>query len=677
MAITKVMHMKASNKSQIDIHLKQAIAYILNSEKLGEANLAGGINCLPETAYEMMKATKEMIQKTGGRQGYHFVISLKPGEGTPELMYDIGMRFAEGLLCEEYEAVVAVHTDKDHLHAHLVINSVNMITGHKFQYHIGDWKYILQPITNKLCEEYDLDIMPAEYSKDTKNMSRTDWEREKSYTTLIKDDVNYCTLLAEDEKHFVYLLTRLGYEVKEGKHIAVKAPGMKRFKRIDTISEDFSRENLDRTIRYTDRSMAIPRTYTFNPIHLKRAKLSEFQKKYYTRMYRLRLIEKKRFTYKSATYYQAIRQMHQLQEEYLMIVNHNIHSFMDLINLKGELNEQLNHISNQQKELYAQRGTEKRSCKNSEDFTWFRDGEELYRKKLELMKQQKIEVNDKIKIAERCFKKELSRLEETMEKIIPVGEIPDIVDIYDVEVPENPYKEITLVPVRDELDKEFVADIEVEREKAIAGVKVKGDVNKVGSANVNIVTGNEQEIIGAVQKILKEDNSSIHDIVVERTTALQLPDSKEYYWKLSLEEKTELYPIDKIKPDDVFNYFQKHLESIGIVLEFGELYDEYKSVMKCYEEKRLKLEFDEAITRVMDVMRDVGMNRENFLLCDAGTKAIVFPFDDMEYYAGVKLYKGVLDKLRIQQNEILMYKEFDKIYEVSVKKVDLERVKGR
>jgi len=575
MAITKVMHMKASNKGQIDIHLKQAIAYILNPEKLGEAKLAGGINCLPEAAYEMMKATKEMFQKTGGRQGYHFVISLKPGEGTPELMYDIGMRFAEGLLCEEYEAVVAVHTDKDHLHAHLVINSINMITGHKFQYHNGDWKYILQPITNKLCEEYDLDIMPAEYSKDAKNMSRPDWEREKSYTTLIKDDVNYCALLAEDEKHFVYLLTRLGYEVKDGKHIAVKAPGMKRFKRIDTISEDFSREKLDITIRYTDRSIAIPRTYTFNPIHLKRGKLSEFQKKYYARMYRLRLIEKKRFTHKSATYYQSIRQMHQLQEEYLMIVNHNINSFVDLINIRGELHEQLKQISGKQKELYAQRGMEKRNCKNFEDFTWFRDGEEVYRKKLELMKQHKVEVNDKIKIAERCFKKELSRLEEELERIIPVGEMPDIADSYDVEVPENPNKEITLVPIRDELDKEFVANIEVEREKTIEGVKVEGDANKVGSAFVNIITDNEQEILGSVQKILKEDNSSIHDIIVERTTVPQLPNSKEDYWKLSLEEKTELYSIDKLKPEDIFNYFQKYLETIGIVLEFGELYDEY------------------------------------------------------------------------------------------------------
>jgi hypothetical protein len=269
------------------------------------------------------------------------VISLKPGEGTPEQMYDIAMRFAEELLHNEYEAVVAVHTDREHIHAHIVLNSMNMVNGYKFQYHNGDWKAIIQPITNRLCEEYRLDIMPAEYSKDPKNMSRPEWERENSYTTLIKDDVSYCALLAEDERHFIYMLSRLGYEVKEGKHIAVKAPGMKRFKRIDTISEDLTRENINTLIRYGDSSSARPKVYTFNPIYVKRAKLSKFQKKYYARLYRLRLIEKKCFHYKSAHYYEAIKQMHLLQEEYFLIVNHDVHSLTDLLDFTNKLQNDL------------------------------------------------------------------------------------------------------------------------------------------------------------------------------------------------------------------------------------------------------------------------------------------------------------------------------------------------
>ena len=105
MAITKTMHMKASAKGKIDIHLEHALNYIMQPKKLGKANLVGGVNCLPEMAYEQMQATKQMFGKTGGRQGYHFVISLKPGEGTPEIMYDIAMRYVEEAFKGEYEAV--------------------------------------------------------------------------------------------------------------------------------------------------------------------------------------------------------------------------------------------------------------------------------------------------------------------------------------------------------------------------------------------------------------------------------------------------------------------------------------------------------------------------------------------------------------------------------------------
>jgi len=60
-------------------------------------------------------------------------------------------------------------------------------------------------------------------------ITRPDWEVEKSYSKLIKEDVQYSAMLAEDERHFLYLLKRLGYEVKDGAHIELKVPGMKRY----------------------------------------------------------------------------------------------------------------------------------------------------------------------------------------------------------------------------------------------------------------------------------------------------------------------------------------------------------------------------------------------------------------------------------------------------------------
>ena len=257
-----------------------------------------------EKAYQQMKATKQMFGKTGGRKGYHFVLSLKSGEGTLEIMYDIAMRFAKEAFSGEYEAVVAVHTDREHLHAHIIINGANMVTGYKFQCRDGDWKYKYQPITNKLCEEYGLHITPAEYSKEPKNMARPQWEREQAFSKWIKQDALFCAISAENMEHFIFLMEKLGFEVKQGKHIAVKVPGMKRFKRLDTISEDLSRESLEAMFRYGDESLASPVNRTVSLLPVRKTVLTPYQRKCYSRMYRLRLAEKKRFTWKQ--YYDRV-----------------------------------------------------------------------------------------------------------------------------------------------------------------------------------------------------------------------------------------------------------------------------------------------------------------------------------------------------------------------------------
>lgn len=441
MAITKVMHMKANGKSRIDIHLEHAINYILQPKKLGDANLAGGINCLPDTAYKQMKATKQIFGKNGGRQGYHFVISLKPGERTPEIMYDIAMRFAEEAFGGEYETVVAVHTDKEHLHAHIIINSVNMVTGYKFQYHEGDWKYKFQPITNKLCDEYGLHITPAEYSKEPKNMARPQWEREQVFSKWIEQDARFCALNAESMEHFIFLLEKSGFEVKQGKHIAVKVPGMKRFKRLDdTISEDFSREKLEEVFKYEEPGLVSPIVHTMSLPVVRKAVLTPYQKKCYTRMYRLRLAEKKRFSYGSAYLYEQIQKMHELQEEYLLVVNYDVKSFVDLYRLKLRLQDVDEELCRTQKEMYRDRTTQKKLCKTADDMDFFEASENDYRDRLEQIKLQKKDIRNKIKAVERCLERDGSLKETELELRIPVGELDDITERHKVEVPENPYR---------------------------------------------------------------------------------------------------------------------------------------------------------------------------------------------------------------------------------------------
>lgn len=628
MAITKTMHMKASGKGRIDIHLEHAINYILQPKKLGDANLAGGINCLPDSAYEQMKATKQMFGKTGGRQGYHFVISLKPDEGTPEIMYDIAMRFAEEAFGGEYEAVAAVHTDRNHLHAHIIINSVNMVTGYKFQYHESDWKYKFQPITNKLCDEYGLHITPAEYSKEPKNMARPQWEREQVFSKWIEQDARFCALNAENMEHFIFLLEKQGFEVKQGEHIAVKVPGMKRFKRLDSISEDFSRENLEAMFQYVDASLASPVNHAMPLIPIRRTILTPYQRKCYARMYRLRLAEKKRFTYKSAYLYEQIRKMHELQEEYLVVVKYEVKSFVDLVHLKFRLQQVDEELCKVQKEMYRERASQKRFCKNAEELEFFEVSVDDYRERLEQIKLQKKDNLKKLKAVERCLERDGSMLDAEMEYWISVDDMVELAEIEKDEVPENPY---------------------YQTEDLVVSQVISEDITDEIAADVG-----------------------------DRDTAdMKLPANKADYMRMSVAEKVCCYPFDIRGTESAFEMVRMYFEKIDMDTGFHSVYEEAKLLSNYYEKQKAEEFIGERAERVIETMKFLGIDAGRMADYSTDVLSEVFSFGDMEYFAGIKLFNRVIDRLKINMERQKRYEVFDRIYTKSMQEKKNEGDRSR
>lgn len=624
MAITKTMHMKASGKGKIDVHLEHAINYILQPKKLGNANLTGGINCLPDAAYEQMKATKQMFGKTGGRQGYHFVISLKPGEGTPEIMYDIAMRFAEEAFGGEYETVVAVHTDRNHLHAHIIINSVNMVTGYKFQYHEGDWKYKFQPITNKLCDEYGLHITPAEYSKEPKNMARPQWERNLVFSKWIEQDARFCALNAENMEHFIFLLEKQGFEIKQGEHIAVKVPGMKRFKRLDTISGDFSRNNLEAMFKYGDASQAAPVNHTLPLIPIRKTILTPYQRKCYARMYRLRLAEKKRFTYKSAYLYEQIRKMHELQEEYLVVVKYGVKSFVELVHLKFCLERVDEELCKVQKEIYRDRASQKRFCKTADELELFEASTDDYRERLKQIKLQKKDNLKELKALERCLERDGSTLDKELEYRIPMDDIVDLAEIEKDEVPRNPYQQT---------------------EDSVVSQVISEDITDEIAADV----GNRDAV------------------------DMKLPANKADYMRMSVAEKVCCYPFDAMGTESAFEMVRSYFEKIDMNTDFHSVYEEAKLLADYYEKQKAEEFIKERVKQVIGVMELLEIDADRFAEYSTDVLSEIFSFGDMEYFAGIKLFNRVIDGLEINMEQQKRYEVFDRIYTESMQEKQDER----
>ena len=406
MAITKILNIKESEGRNPASHLKNALEYIQNPDKTEECVLVGGINCLPDTAFEQMEETKNIFHKNSKRQGYHVIISFSPEEKvTAEQAMYVLEHFAKDVLGDDYEAVYAVHTDREHMHGHLIWNSVSMTTGKKYNSPKGNWKNHLQPITNKYCDELGLSIMPAEYSRNPKNISRDKWEREMSMKEIILRDAKMCAYAAGNVEHFKYLMKRLGYVFKKDAWMEVQAPGFRYYHKLAKLDEMFSEDMLR---HYVDMPwMSKPYFYSSDIRGLHRAKLSPYQKRFYSKLYRLRIVEQKRFIVGGAKYTEDVKRFHRLQDEYLLLVNNGIKSVVDLVDFISEQEEKIQQIEDRQHEIYRESSSRKRNIKTEAQYRKYQIWHVEVQEKLDELKQEKRKIKRQLQLADDIIKEDL------------------------------------------------------------------------------------------------------------------------------------------------------------------------------------------------------------------------------------------------------------------------------
>ena len=406
MAITKILNIQESEGKNPASHLKNALEYIQNPDKTEECVLVGGINCLPDTAFEQIEETKNIFHKTGKRQGYHVIISFSPEEKvTAEQAMYVLEHFAKDVLGDDYEAVYAVHTDREHMHGHLIWNSVSMTTGKKYNSPKSNWKNHLQPITNKYCDELGLSIMPAEYSRNPKNISRDKWEKEMSMKEIILRDAKMCAYAAGNVEHFKYLMKRLGYVFKKDAWMEVQAPGFRYYHSLVKMDEMFAE---DRLRHHVDMPwMSKPHFYSSDIRGLHKAKLSPYQKRFFAKLYRLRIVEQKRFVVGGAKYTEDLKRFHQLQDEYLLLVNNDIRDVVGLIDFRSEQKDKIQRIDDRQQEIYRESSSRKRRIKTEAQYKEYQMWHVEVQEELDKLKQEKREIKRQLQLADGIMKEDL------------------------------------------------------------------------------------------------------------------------------------------------------------------------------------------------------------------------------------------------------------------------------
>ena len=193
MAISKILNMKDCGGHFHGKHLKRSLDYVMNPEKTQDGRLVGAINCQVDSAFEQMKATKRKFGKVDKRQGYHIILSFKEDEVNPDTAFEITRRFVEEYLGKSYEAVYVVHDNTAHVHSHIVFNSVSFGDGKKYRYEKGDWAKYIQPITNKLCQEYGLSIIDVDDGSKEKEHHAVSFMRVRSDSTVVEALLSWST----------------------------------------------------------------------------------------------------------------------------------------------------------------------------------------------------------------------------------------------------------------------------------------------------------------------------------------------------------------------------------------------------------------------------------------------------------------------------------------------------
>lgn len=144
MAITKIHPIKSTLNLTID--------YIVNGEKTDEQILVSTHKCHQETAHTQFLRTRNDAGTKGTVLTRHLIQSFLPGETTPEIAHQIGMKLCKKILKNEYEFVLSTHIDKGYIHNHIIFNNVNMVTGKCYQSNKKSYHKIRYQ-SDKLCKE--------------------------------------------------------------------------------------------------------------------------------------------------------------------------------------------------------------------------------------------------------------------------------------------------------------------------------------------------------------------------------------------------------------------------------------------------------------------------------------------------------------------------------------------
>lgn len=247
MAATRLIALHINKGKSVAQCLRDRTDYVQNPEKTAKGELVTAYECDPMTADQEFLLSKRQYEHITGRRQKHDVIayqirqSFKPGEVTPEEANDIGQELAKRFTKGKHAFIVATHTDRAHIHNHIVFNSTSLDCTRKFRdFHLS-WM-VLSKLSDMICLEHKLSVItPKPYRERTKYK----YPERLSIRDQIRADIDAAMRQKPQSfQELAGLLEQAGYEYQEGKHPAIRGKNQKKFVRFKSLGEGYTPEDL-------------------------------------------------------------------------------------------------------------------------------------------------------------------------------------------------------------------------------------------------------------------------------------------------------------------------------------------------------------------------------------------------------------------------------------------------
>ena len=271
MAVTKIWPVRdrfdkvldyAANAKKTDADIEKyhaldgVIDYAADGDKTEKCFYVSGVNCLPENAKEAFAATQKRYGKTTGKVAYHMYQSFAEGEVDVQTAHDIGVKLAEEVFGDRFEALVATHLNTDHFHNHIVLNAVSWKDGLK--YNDCNATYVLiREVSDRLCREYGLSVIEHPQGK-AKPYGEWKAEQQGQQTIrgAIRGAIDTAVIGSTTKAEFLEAISQMGFVIDQsGKYPKIRQVGNEHFVRFKSLGDGYDVDDIIERIHSNGRPM--------------------------------------------------------------------------------------------------------------------------------------------------------------------------------------------------------------------------------------------------------------------------------------------------------------------------------------------------------------------------------------------------------------------------------------